>query len=230
MNIQSVIEQNVSRHSTLVRQGIGDLFIQSERPDRVVATGRDFAWIDEHGKVRSASDEKTAARILAIMATMPKEAYQDTGLFYLRKPNAYVNTGLNNSLDREFVLGGSSTFGFIGVSSNTTAVVATTVFLNGTGAGTAANTIIKAVSPAASRSAQTVTGGATFVNADFTSGVFVWNKLGFLTTSTDAGTGLLDVIGGTGGSSPYNRTFSLDLTAAGTFSVTAQIAVTASAI
>lgn len=143
--------------------------------------------------------------------------------------NAYVNTGLNNSLDREFGLGGTA-IGFIGVSSNTTAVTATTVFLNGASGGAAANTIIKAISPAASRVAQTTTGGATFVNADFTSGVFAWAKIGYLTTSTDAGTGLVDVIGGTGGTSPYNRTFALDLTSAGAFSVTAQLAITAVAV
>lgn len=140
--------------------------------------------------------------------------------------NAYVNTGLQNSLDREFGLGGTAV-GFIGVSNNSTAVTATTTFLNGASGGTAANTIIKPISPASTRTAQTVTGGATFQNADFTSGVFIWNKIGLLTTASDAGTGLVDVIGGTGGSSPYNRTFVLDLTGAGTFVVVAQIAVTA---
>ena len=90
--------------------------------------------------------------------------------------------------------------------------------------------IIKAISPAATRTAQTTTGGATFANADFTSGVFVQNKIGFLITSTDAGTGLVDVIGGTGGSAPYTRTFVIDMTSAGTFSEVAQLAVTAVAV
>jgi hypothetical protein len=148
---------------------------------------------------------------------------------HLRHHNAYVNTGLNNALDREFGLGGTA-IGFIGVDNNSTAVTAATVYLHGAAGATAANQIIKAISPAASRASQTVTAGATFANADFTSGVFVINKLGLLTTSTDAGTGLVDVIGGTGGSSPYNRTFVLDLTGAGTFSATLQIAVTAAAV
>ncbi len=74
-----------------------------------------------------------------------------------------------------------------------------------------------------------MTAGAVFTDASFTSGVFVINKVGLLNTSTDAGTGLIDVIGGTGGSSPYNRTFQLDLTSAGSFTLTMQIAVTASA-
>lgn len=149
----------------------------------------------------------------------------------LKHNNAYVNTGLNNSIDREFGSGtGGTVVGFIGVSSNNTAVTSATTFLNGASGGTATNTIIKAISPAGSRTNQTWTGGATFVNADFTSGVFIWNKIGLLTTSGDAGTGLVDVIGGSGGASPYNRTFALDLTSAGTFSVTAQIAVTAVAV
>ncbi len=164
-----------------------------------------------------------------IIASADDAWFDSDGRLHLRHHNAYVNTGLNNSLDREFGLGGTA-IGFIGVSSNTTAVTAATVNLNGASGGTAANTIIKAISPAATRTAQTTTGGATFVNADFTSGVFVWNKLGFLTTSTDAGTGLVDVLGGTGGSSPYNKTFSLDLTNVGTFSVTAQLAITAVAV
>jgi hypothetical protein len=168
---------------------------------------------------------------LVDLTDLPKEFHNfvaDDDLIFIGDTNAYVNTGLSNSLLREFGLGGTAV-GYIGVSSNTTAVTASTVYLNGTVAGTAANTIIKAISPTATISGQTVTAGATFANADFTSGVFVMNKLGLLTTSTDAGTGLVDVIGGTGGTNPYNLTFSLDLTGAGSFSVTIQIAVTASA-
>jgi hypothetical protein len=153
----------------------------------------------------------------------------DDGRIYLEAHNAYVNTGLNNALDREWGLGGTA-IGFIGVDNNSTAVTATTVYLHGAAGATAANQIIKAISPAATRTNQTTTGGATFANADFTSGVFVINKIGLLTTSTDAGTGLVDVIGGTGGASPYNRTFVLDLTGAGTFSATLQVAVTATAV
>jgi len=151
------------------------------------------------------------------------------GRIHLEHHNAYVNTGLNNALDREWGLGGAA-IGYIGVDNNSTAVTAATVYLHGASGATAANQIIKAISPAATRTNQTTTGGATFANADFTSGVFVINKIGLLNTSTDAGTGLIDVIGGTGGSSPYNRTFVLDLTGAGTFSATLQIAVTATSV
>lgn len=164
-----------------------------------------------------------------VLASGQKVERRPDGLVVVQHQNAYVNLGLNNALDREFNLGGTAV-GFIGVSSNTTAVTATSTFLNGASGGAAANTIIKAISPAASRTGQTVTAGATFVNADFTAGVFAWNKIGMLTTSTDAGTGLVDVIGGTGGTAPYNKTFTVDLSNAGTFSVVAQIAVTATAV
>lgn len=155
--------------------------------------------------------------------------FDEEGRLHLKHHNAYVNTGLNNALDLEWGLGGVA-IGWIGVDNNSTAVTAATTFLHGAGAGSAATTIIKAISPAATRTNQVTTGGATFVNADFTSGVFVINKIGLLATSTDAGTRLVDVIGGTAGSAPYNRTFSMDLTGVGTFSFTAQVAVTGTAV
>lgn len=205
--------------SSHTRSGVGTLVATVEFPEKVIASAQQYAYVRGTKVIRVRGMHAWEAR---------KLAKGRPSAIILRDHNAYVNTGLNNALDREFGLGGTAV-GYIGVSSNTTAVTSATVNLNGASGGAAANTIIKAISPAATRSSQTVTGGATFVNADFTSGVFVWNKIGFLTTSTDAGTGLVDVIGGTGGSSPYNRTFSLDLTGAGTFSVTAQIAVTATA-
>lgn len=199
------------------RSGIGVFVIKAEHLDKVHAQGDAVIPLQKGARL----EFDTHASIAPIEA--------DEDCLVVVHHNAYVNTGLNNSLDREFGLGGTAV-GFIGVSNNSTAVTATTTFLNGASAGAAANTIIKAISPAATRTNQTVTGGATFTNADFTSGVFVWNKIGLLTTSTDAGTGLVDVIGGTGGASPYNRTFVLDLTGAGSFTVTAQIAVTAQAV
>jgi hypothetical protein len=150
----------------------------------------------------------------------------------LKHSNSYVRLGLRNSLNLEFGLGGTAV-GYIGIDSDTSAVTYNTVYLHGTAAGTStATTIIKAFSPAASivtdgsNVVQVVTAGATFANADFTNSVFTINKVGFLNTSTDAGTGLIDVIGGTG-STPYSRAFSLNLASAGTFSFVLQIAVTA---
>lgn len=220
---------------TLKRKGVGFFIIEAENLDKINAQA-DFVQKLKKGQKPSISFWKSVSNTLeGKKIKSNKDLPEELRNFVAKKDclvvvhsNAYVNTGLNNSLDREFGLGGTAV-GFIGVSSNSTAVTATTTFLNGASGGTAANTIIKPISPAATRSAQTVTGGATFVNADFTSGLFIFNKIGFLTTATDAGSGLVDVIGGTGGASPYNRTFVLDLTGAGAFSATLQIAVTAAA-
>ena len=164
-----------------------------------------------------------------VIAKASKVWMDSDGRIHMEHSNAYVNTGLNSALDREWGLGGTA-IGYVGVDNNSTAVTAATVYLHGAAGATAANQIIKAISPAATRTNQTTTGGATFANADFSSGVFVINKVGLLNTATDAGTGLIDVIGGTGGSAPYNRTFVLDLTGAGTFQATLQVAVTATAV
>lgn len=186
--------------------------ITAEHPDRISYQADKAWWTDKNGRRVRRWHSRRRRHTL-----------------HLRHHNAYVNTGLNNSLDLEWGLGGTA-INHIGVDNNSTAVTATTVYLHGAAGATAANQIIKAISPAATRTNQTTTGGATFANADFTSGVFVINKIGLLNTATDAGTGLIDVIGGTAGSSPYNRTFVLDLTGAGTFSATLQVAVTAVAV
>jgi hypothetical protein len=168
-----------------------------------------------------------------------------SGKIYLSHPNSYVLTGVNNALAREFGLGGVAV-GYIGIDNDSSAVSFTTQYLHGSSAGTQpTNQIIEAISPAAVVTAGTAatqaatsfcTGGATFLSSAFTSGVFIINKIGFLTASTDAGqanqigaTGvycgtLIDVVGGTGGSAPYTRTFSINLTSAGTFTLVAQIA------
>jgi len=145
--------------------------------------------------------------------------------------NAYVQTGLRNALLREFGLGGTAV-GYIGFSSDTSAVTFNTVYLGGASAGTSANSLIVAISPTATISAlttntvQTVTAGATVTNSSFST-VFAVNKLGLLTTSTDAGTGLVDVIGGTGGTAPYDRSFQVNFVSAGSFQYTAQLLISA---
>ena len=91
-----------------------------------------------------------AEKVENIKYSADKSWIDKEGRLHLIHHNAYVNTGLNNSLDREFGVGGTAV-GFIGVSSNTTAVTATTVNLNGATGRAASNTIIKPISPAASR-------------------------------------------------------------------------------
>lgn len=204
------------------RRGLGLFLIQADHLDKAVISAD---YIRKFAKGEKISLDTPGYDLPDNL----KDITFDKEILLVAHHNAYVNTGLNNALDREWGLGGTA-IGWIGVDNNTTAVTASTTFLHGAGAGSAATTIIKALSPAATRSSQTTTGGATFANADFTSGIFVINKIGLLFTSTDAGTGLVDVIGGTAGSSPYNRTFSMDLTAVGTFTAVLQIAVTATAV
>jgi hypothetical protein len=132
------------------------------------------------------------------------------------RSNSFVNTGLENALDLLFGLGGSIV-SHIGVTDDTTAVTATTTKLDPTDDDSV--TLLTAQSLA--RTDRIVTGEATFthVNANF-----AYKKIGFLSTATDAGTGLIDVIGG-GGTSPYNQAFNIDLTGATTWSATLGIEV-----
>lgn len=206
----------------LGRGGLGIFMIQAEHLDKVKVHGDYIKQFKAGERAELDFEGFTLPESL-------KNVVFDKDTLLVAHHNAYVTTGLQNSLNREFGLGGNPV-GYIGVSNNNTAVTAATVYLNGASGGAAANTIILAISPTATLSSTTVTAGATFTNASFTSGVFAINKVGLLTTATDAGTGLVDVIGGSGGSAPYNKTFGLDLTSAGNFSLVLQIAVTASAV
>jgi hypothetical protein len=161
--------------------------------------------------------------------------YNDAGELVIKHHNAYVRSGLRNSLAREFGLGGTAV-GYIGLDNNNTAVTGDTRYLHGAAAGTSvATTLIKAISPAATLITdgagvvQSVTGGATVTDADFTSGIFIVNKVGFKLSNTlpEPDGDLVDVIGGSGGSAPYNKTFTVDFVNAAPFSYTAQIKVTA---
>jgi hypothetical protein len=140
------------------------------------------------------------------------------------RPNGVVNLGLQSAQDRWFGINGPpGAISHIGLSSSTATVTAATTTLGGT-------VSIKAISPAASRTNQTVTAGATWTQADSPGPkTFVVTKVGLLNTSTDAGTGLMNVIGGTGGSSPYNEPFTVDFTSITTFSLKFQIDMLATA-
>ncbi len=198
----------------------GDLFssggllkatVVTPDPDAVVMTGVEF--------------KKNDRGQLWVPKVVPKfdhgklvEKLQWEAVAY--RHNAFVNIGLNNALDLLFALASPTVPTRIQVSNSTTAVTAATTTMGGTISN-------KAFSPAASRTLQTVTAGATYTQADV---AFVITKVGLLNTSTDAGTGLYDVIGGTGGSSPYNQPFTIDLTSTLSFSLLMQIAVTGAAI
>lgn len=144
------------------------------------------------------------------------------GRWRLQHRNGVVNTGLNIALDRLFGISGPpAAISNIALSSSTATVTAATTTLGGT-------VSFKTISPAASRTNQVVTAGATWTEADSPGPkTFVVTKVGLLNTATDAGTGLLDVIGGTGGSAPFNQPFTIDLTNVTTFSLVMQIQLTA---
>lgn len=218
------------------RKGVAMNVVTADKLHKIKANGDLMAYLskgerlgDKRVGILGRAVKKLTGAKITCWSQLPdafKNFVADQDCLVVVDTNAYVNTGLQNSLDREFNIGGSPV-AFIGVSNSQSPVTETTIYLNGATPGTAANTIIKPISPAPVRSNQTTTAGATFTNADFTDGVFIWYKLGFLTTASDAGTGLVDVIGGVGGVAPYNKTFALDLTGAGEFTVVAQIAVTA---
>ena len=158
---------------------------------------------------------------------------------------SYVRSGTRNSALRESGLGGVVLAGIFFAKDNT-AVTFDTRFANGASAGlngavTGQNVAIKAFSPAMTIVADgagvvpVVTGGATFTNADFLSSTwFPAYKIGLVlavpaSNANEVDGNLVCVIGGTGGTAPYNRTFSLDLSGAGSSTVTAQIAITSAA-
>lgn len=213
-------------HTARTRSGVGTLWIECNDPAKLKLYGLPLD---------------------RALRELPDNVWEEkNGIIVVRDHNAYVRSGARNSLAREFGISGSAIAG-IGVASSTSAVTVDTRFGNGASAGlngavSGQNVCIKAFSPAASLVAdgagvvQVATGGATFTNSDFFNNVpFVWNKL-FLTLAVPASNAnevdgnLVDVIGGTGGSSPYNKSYSQDLSNVGGFSVTAQIAVTATAV
>jgi hypothetical protein len=132
------------------------------------------------------------------------------------RSNSFVNIGLENALNLLAGLGGSP-ISHIGVTDDATVVTATTTKLDPTDDD---NVSILAVQSLAVVG-RVLSGEATFtnVNADFP-----YKKIGFLTTATDSGTGLIDVIGGAG-TTPYNQAFNIDLTGATTWSATLGIEV-----
>ncbi len=140
------------------------------------------------------------------------------------RPNAFVNSGLQIALDRLAGINGPpAAISHMAVSADDQAVTASTTKLDPAGGDTGFTSV--AVSNV-SRTNQTVSFDGAFNNGTV---AFEMNKVGLLNGATDAGTGLIDVIGGTGGSSPYNEPFAVNFTAIGVWSLTFGIDITASA-
>lgn len=149
-----------------------------------------------------------------------REWAPEEGHAILTRKNTFVNTGLNMALDRLFNIGGppAAPTG-IAVSADDQSISGSTTLLDPASGDTGFTRAAFDSTPV--RSSQTVTCVATFTQATVT---FAMNKVGILNTTTDAGTGLLDVIGGTG-----NSPFTIDLTGVSSWTLTMSILVTASA-
>lgn len=135
--------------------------------------------------------------------------------------NAFINQGLQDVLDSAYGDLVADRITHIGLSADDQAVTAATVSLDP--AGGATGTSIK-VTANTSRTAQTVSTDQTWTQADV---AFAIKKIGLLSSS--AATDVCNIIGGSGGSSPYNEPFTIDLTSIATWTLTMGIDVTASA-
>jgi len=130
--------------------------------------------------------------------------------------NAFVNQGLQAVLDSAYGDLVANRIDHIALSGDTTAVTAATTTI-----GTP-NSI--KVTANTSRTAQTVSTDQTWTQADV---AFAITKIGLL--SGAAATDVANIIGGTGGSAPYNEPFTIDLTNIATWSLQMGVDVSATA-
>jgi hypothetical protein len=138
-----------------------------------------------------------------------KESYENGNVIISgRRSNTFVDIGLNNVILLFAGLGGSP-ISHIGVTNNADAVTASTTKLDPNGTDSVTIELVQNLTVI--NSVMSGEGVFTHLNA-----AFPYRKIGFLNTSTDAGTGLADVIGG-GGVAPYDKPFFIDLTGAGTW-------------
>lgn len=133
--------------------------------------------------------------------------------------NAFLNVGLQSVLDSLYNGLTPRRITHIALSGDNTAVSATTTSIDPSGSGFAPK-----VTVSVSRTGQTVSAEQTWSNSDVSFSIV---KIGLL-TGTNA-TDVVNIIGGSGGSSPYNEPFTIDLTSIATWSLTIGIDVTASA-
>lgn len=156
----------------------------------------------------------------------------DNGLWQhqpLYRHNAFVTNGLNAILERMGGIGTTAAITHFHFSADAQAVTLATTQIDPAGGATgrASKTVTNTVSAAV----LTVT-SANFTQADIT---FAIAKQGVANVSTDPGTttggaisGVWDIIGGTGGVSPFNQAFSADYTGSTSFTLSPVITITAS--
>lgn len=143
--------------------------------------------------------------------------HPETGLWFKQfyRENAYVDRGLHILLNRAFRTD-ESQIQYMFISTDSTAVTGSTITVGGS---SVFNVFSSTPTAAASK---TISASSNFSKADIDSLAAAIRKIGMATTSTDAGTGLVDVIGGTG-LSPYNEDITIDLLNADNVTLTPQI-------
>lgn len=159
----------------------------------------------------------------------------ETGLWGLKDPlyrhNAFVTNGLNAILERIGGIGTTAAITHFHFSADAQAVTLATTQIDPAGGATgrASKTVTNTV--AAGTSILSCT-SASFTQADIS---WVINKMGVGNVSTDPGTttpgaisGIWDIIGGTGGTSPFNQPFSMDFTGSTAFTLSPILTITAS--
>lgn len=142
--------------------------------------------------------------------------------------NAFVTNGLNAVLERMGGIGTTAAITHLHFSADAQAVTLATTQIDPAGGATgrASKTVTNTVSAAV----LTCT-SANFTQADVT---FAIAKQGVGNVSTDPGTttagaisGIWDIIGGTGGVSPFNQAFSADYTGSTSFTLSPVITISA---
>lgn len=157
----------------------------------------------------------------------PEWHKSDSGLWYtvVERNNAFLNQGLQAILRRYFnITTVPAVPSGIGVSSDNTAVTATSTTFGGTFRYSAWNATFPSITN------QTVSGQSSFTKGAGAGQIdFSVRKIGITNATTDAVGAVQDIIGGAG-VSPYNEAITIDLTSATSFTLSPQIDVTLTAV
>ena len=165
---------------------------------------------------------------------------RDGHLMVLAEPNGFVMNGLNVALNLLFGVGGPplAIATLIVAKSSTAVAVTDTSILGGATApvfsGDTQNAFSKVLATPAPVATTTgiTTVGMTFTQADLNGGgaaASFWpiNRIGLTNVAAATNGGLIDVIGNVAAQAdPYSRTFSVDFSSAGTFTMNPQITIT----
>ena len=135
--------------------------------------------------------------------------------------NAFVNQGLQQILDSAYgeLDNTGKRITHIALSGDSSTVIVSTSDIDPGGAGFSPKVTLNV-----SRTGQTVKADNTWTNSDVS---FAIVKIGLLTGSNS--TDVVNIIGGNGGTAPYDEPFSIDLTSINTWSLQMGVDVTATA-